>query len=476
MNRFAQLTEKNHERMPAARKTARISLIGFFLRYPIFLLAFGPPVFRRMGIDVTSGQIDIWSVFQVGLIVAVGSVACYRLASAGTIFIPKRIQSILRIAFFVGLLFFASALYSPSRFASAAYAIFYLLTIVCMTEFIAGVYRNPPDWMHIVFRIRFIALLLYGLAIVTLAVSPTFVLSPEAITGIRFSGGAVAPTTVMCPIIAIISISSFLHNLESRYFSAFFSLVGIAGTILTQARGTEFAFLVALAFVVLGSRRDNRRSAYVFIAGTLSFLVLSIAYLWVIGFERLWFVINRGQNIEGIKSASGRTELWKFVINYCISHPWGMGYVAGFRILFRQYFSLTSGRTLSQIGSAHSTYMDTLAGAGWLAFALYLILLIKVFLLYRSFAAKRRLASSVKDRAAHDALQCVFALLVFCMTCGISATEFSAPLRAGFYCLYIFIAVILGICATMTAMLRRNAISSQEYSPRSESPMNEEGR
>jgi len=180
MEQSAQWVKDNEYEVHAARRRGRYPFLKFLFRYRIFLLAFGPPVFRsNAGIDATKGVIDVWSFFQVALLAAIAIRAMYRLASAESILIPKQVRSILKLAFLLGLLFLASAIYSPSRFVSAAYSFLYFLGLICMVEFIADVYKYPPDWIQCLFHLRLIALLLLGLTLLTLLFDPTLVLSIE---------------------------------------------------------------------------------------------------------------------------------------------------------------------------------------------------------------------------------------------------------------------------------------------------------
>jgi O-antigen ligase len=276
------------------------------------------------------------------------------------------------------------------------------------------------------------------------------------VTGIRLLGGTVTSAPLICPIIAIISAYSFLQSLESRGRAFFLFLVGLGATLATRARGSEIALFICLSLVVMAWARTNQRSASAVISGAMAFMALVGLAGGAIGGERIWNIFNKGQNVAGIKSASGRTEIWAFVIKYCLAHPQGMGYVAGFRIVFRQYFSLTSGQTLSQLGTAHNTFVDVLAGAGWLALGIYLIMMVKIVKLAWRFAKRQRRLAPVLDRSSLHGIRCSLVLLVFCFTYGMGAAELSAPLRAGFYILYIIIAIVLGASANMLVAYRVN--------------------
>jgi O-antigen ligase len=126
-----------------------------------------------------------------------------------------------------------------------------------------------------------------------------------------------------------------------------------------------------------------------------------------------------------------------------------MGYVAGFRMLFREYYSLNTGHQLSNLGTAHSMYVDTLAAAGWLGLVLYLMIMAKIFLIAWRFAKKETRLNSSADSVPRHGIRCSFLLLIFCSVYGMYDTEFSFPLRAGFYILYIIIAMILGSATQM---------------------------
>src|ERR1035437_9101419 len=173
-----------------ARSNRHVSFLKFLWRYPVFLLAFGPPIFRpNEGIDATKGNVDFWAFFQVGWIVLIAVRAILRLATAHTIFIPQQVRSIFRYSFFLGLLFLASALYSPSHFVSAAYSILYFLTWICVVEFVVDTYKNPPNWIQCLLHLRLILSLLFLVDLITLLFNPILVMHVIPGIGIRLLGG-----------------------------------------------------------------------------------------------------------------------------------------------------------------------------------------------------------------------------------------------------------------------------------------------
>src|ERR1039458_7526330 len=114
MNQSTRWIDNDESVIPEAQPSRRLSSLKFFMRYPIFLLMFGPPIFRSSaGIDATKGNVDIWAFIQVGWLSLFAIRAILRLVAARSIFLPKSIRSILRLAFILGLLYLASVAYSP---------------------------------------------------------------------------------------------------------------------------------------------------------------------------------------------------------------------------------------------------------------------------------------------------------------------------------------------------------------------------
>jgi O-antigen ligase len=228
----------------------------------------------------------------------------------------------------------------------------------------------------------------------------------------------------------------------------------MVGTLATQARGAEVALLLVFSLIAMDWARTSRRAGYMVIFGFNACIFLGGAIIGGVGGGRIWSFFNRGQDARGIESASGRTEIWKFVIQYCMAHPQGMGYVAGFRILFREYFTLEPLLQVTHIGNTHNVFVQYLADAGWAALAIYLIMLAKVLALGFRFAAKRAPVSFDLDSTSRHALRCALALLVYFLVEGLDISDFAAPLRIPFYFQNLVIAIILGVSAQMIATSR----------------------
>jgi hypothetical protein len=455
MVQSVQLASNRDHELRALHVPKRLSTLKFFLRYPIFLLAFGPPQFktRVVGIDTSQAHFSLWNVFQVGWLAAIAFRAIVRLATARSIFIPKQIRSVLKLMIILGLLFLASVAYSPGRVISAEYAFLYFLNLICMIEFVVDVYQEPPNWMQCIFQIRLVMLLLIAAVLVTLPLAPTMVMLYDPSAGVRLIGGSVAPMAVCPEFVAIISAYTFLNALESKFRSALLFLVGLTGTLITQARGAELSLFLVLTILVFGWAKMSLRSAYILVAALMAMTLVTGAVVGTIGGERIWRAFNRGQDFEGIVTASGRTGVWKSVIEYCITRPQGMGYIAGIRTFHRRDFATNLHASLTNIGGTDNSFMEVLADAGWLALALYLTMIAKTVALGWRSMKKLPSVNRAVDRASiditHHSLSCALLLLMFCLAEGMEGSIFTIPMQGAFYCQNILIAMILGASASI---------------------------
>src|SRR5580698_604127 len=258
--------------LPEVQGSRFLPFLQFFLRYPIFLLVFGPPEFKApvVGVETSQAHFDIWNLLQVGWLIIVAVRAIGRLSTARSILIPKQSRLILRLFLFLGLVFLASVAYSPGRVLSLEFVIIYFLTLICMVEFVADAYRNPPNWLQCIFQVRFVCLLLLVAVVLTIPFAPSLVMAVVPGAGIRLLGGSVAPMGVCPSIVAIVSAYTFLNSLESKVRSALFFLAGIAGTLVTQARGAELSLFLVLAVLVLSWARTNRKTAYLLVSTSMA--------------------------------------------------------------------------------------------------------------------------------------------------------------------------------------------------------------
>jgi O-antigen ligase len=326
--------------------------------------------------------------------------------------------------------------------------------LICVIEFVVDVYQNPPNWINCLFYLRQILLLLFALVLLVLFIDPKLVMMIVREGGIRLLGGHVATMTVVPEFIAIISAYSFLYSLEPRVKSTLFFLIGLTGTLVTQARGAEIGLFISLAILCVVWAKDKKRSVSILISGVIACVLLAWTVAGTVGAENIWDTFNRGQDAEGIATASGRSEVWSFAIQYCIAHPQGMGYVAGFRSIFTKHFSLMLNLDYSHLGNTHNSFLQVLVDAGWVALALYLAMLAKTIALGLRLAKKRVLVELPSNSVARHAIRCGLLLLLYCFLCGMGGSDFCVPLQPCFYYQNIIIAVILGASARLLAASR----------------------
>jgi O-antigen ligase len=462
MTQSVQWIEGSVSKSPARQSTRRLSSLRLLLRYPIFLLAFGPPIFRSnkalAGFDTSQAHADIWSVIQVGWIFALALRAIIRLGTSDSIRIPKEVRNVLRLGGFIGILYLISIGYSPGRAVSAEFTLLYFLTLICVTEFVVDVYSDPPNWIQCLLLLRSISFIAILIILAALAIDPTLVMSVVPEQGIRLLGGPVGNTALLGSMMAIISAYTFLHSLESRTRATIFFLIGLAATLITQWRGGEIALFLSLGILVVQWARLKKRSAQIFVAGLMAFILLAGGVVIAVGGEKIWKVFNRGQDVADVASASGRTEMWTYAFSYCVRNPWGMGYVAGFRYYFTRSFNLAYSADVTHLGNCHNAFVQVLADAGWVALLLYLMMNAGIVSLGWRFAKKHAPVFTAFDVEIRHVLRCALLLLLYCFIDGLDMADFDIPLRQPFYFQFIVVAIILGAATNMIIITRsRNA-------------------
>lgn len=466
MNQSAAWISNDESGRLEAEPSKRLSFLKFLMRYPFFLLAFGPPIFRPhstfAGVDTSQSHFDFWSIFQVGWLFAIALRAMLRLGFSQRVLIPAWTRSILKYPLFLGLLFTVSIAYSPGRALSAEFSILYFLTWVCVVEFLVDAYQNPPNWIQALIALRTIMSFLLGIVLICFFIQPALVMKVVEGAGIRLGGGAVYPITLIGPIIAIISAYTFLSSLEPRSRSVLFFIAGLISTLVTQARGAEIALFFALSTLAFGWAKTGKRIAYIFIAASMALVLLTGAVVGTVGGGRIWERFNRGQDLQGILTLSGRTEMWASVVDYTITHPQGMGYMAGMRTFHGGAFASNLHTALNSVGGTDSSYMEVLADAGWLAIAFYMITILKTASFGLRFAKKPLSKSSPRELAARHALRCALLLLFYFLVNGVEDTGFCNPLRPEFYMQNITLAIIIGISASLSIASRAHSAYAPE--------------
>jgi energy-coupling factor transporter transmembrane protein EcfT len=263
-------------------------------------------------------------------------------------------------------------------------------------------------------------------------------------------GGTICDMSLFCSMIVIISAYTFLHSLESRMKAALFLLAGLCSITLTKIRGGEIALVIVLAVLGLGWAKRSKRAAQLLLSGLVAIILLAGMVLATIGGGTAWNTFNRGQDTSGILTASGRTIYWADLMLYCVDHPQGLGYITGIRQAKFGKFAHQMHADLFGVGGADNSYMEVLADAGWLALALYLVMLAKVVGLGWRFAkGKGSSGNLAPDILTRHALRCALLLFLFCLIEGMESSQFTLPLRQAFYIQNILIAIILGASTSL---------------------------
>lgn len=458
MQQVVQRGRTGQSSTPGQLSSRRLPWPRFFLRYPIFFLAFGPPLFRSVdmynGADTSQAHFDIWTIFQVGLLGVIALRALLRLSAVRSIRLIAPVRSVIRYTAFLGLLFAISIAWSPGRAVSAAYTFIYFLILICIAEFLVDTYQRPPDWMQCLFAMRLVSLLLMLLVAIAMVVAPHMVVAFD--DGIRLAGGSIGNVHVICPFIAVVSAYSYLYSLEPRRSSVTWFLVGFVGTALTQSRGAELSLFFVLCILGLIWARRNLRSASFFATvAVLSSLFVLLIFTTGNG-GQVWQKFNRNQDAEHIMSLTGRTDTWVQVISYCMQHPQGMGYIAGLRA---SHFTAGSrDPVMHKMGGTDDSYFEALADGGWLGLALYVLILIKVFHLGWRYVRNRVRNGQDAEAICRHAISCSLLLFVFCLGDSIDGSEFALPMLQPYYFQWITIAILMGAASTITLARRRHRL------------------
>jgi hypothetical protein len=170
--------------------------------------------------------------------------------------------------------------------------------------------------------------------------------------------------------------------------------------------------------------------------------------IWTVGVDQIWDKFTRGQDLNGILTASGRTGQWMDLISYCMTHPQGLGYISGIRTFKGGIYAANLRVQLNVTGGTDNSYLETLGDAGWLALALYLMILGRTASLGMRFARKSRLVKSTIEISSQHALRCALFLFAYFLLQGIESSQYVIPMQQPFYFQIILIAIILGACST----------------------------
>ena len=245
---------------------------------------------------------------------------------------------------------------------------------------------------------------------------------------------------VLGQVIFVVSFYFMLFKLEPFRKSLFCLSVGIAVLAIAQTRSTYITVVLAFAYVLCMWMKTSKSARLQFFAIVFLLPVLIVAGVSALGGERVYHVLTRGQSEEGMKTVSGRTYVNDFVLHTVAESPLGIGYVAGFRSRFMALRDSSAPLDPTHIGNAHNMYFEVLAGAGWLAFAVFIALLA---LIARHYLQKR--AADFGQTANWHVRNLAWILFLSMLVLGLFSSEFVLPAKACFGYFWFVIGMIMSV-------------------------------
>ena len=204
-------------------------------------------------------------------------------------------------------------------------------------------------------------------AILISVVAPSLVLNPSGDMGVsRWRGDLFVPTGT----VSMFAFALLLANPPAVSMPAFLIMLGLFSTLLALSQ-TRSAYIALFVFVVLAILRRPKVTR---LRQFLWAMPAAVAILFLAGLMphiTQWII----RDPESVADLSGRAELWSYVSNIVLrkSPLIGLGYCSASRTLSLQF--------ASNMGNAHSAFVEVLVGGGILSFA-FLGLLSCVLALY----------------------------------------------------------------------------------------------
>ncbi len=348
-------------------------------RLPILWLFVGPPVFRlaeRSAAASLEGSIDSWNLLRIAWWAFVGFVALIHIYRARAHVRPfiSRLGSLSWLTGTLLLSLMVSASYSPSPLLTISHAA--MLAILVLTAFDLGlkIFMGKVSLDTVLKGIFLASVALLAIASITFAVAPQIVGWNGGSGFPRVRGGTVADIALLSQIVFFVGyyLATRARGLQAGLYSAAV-IVSPAFLLLAQTRAMYVSFFVgSLVFLYLALRVFGRQHRLALL-GLMSMLAACLCMLWL--FEDLSrtphgplaqaeeFLVRDRASIAGLNS---RTGLTRFLIARVTTRPWGLGYSAGPRaaLLSSADELLRYGIYEAFAGTAHSMYLEFLAGSG----------------------------------------------------------------------------------------------------------------
>jgi hypothetical protein len=323
----------------------------------LFLLLFsGPPRFReRDALASLRGDIDAVVILHVLVWVVAGLWVFYQMRfnfqekheSMG-LRLPQKLG--IGLVAVLGLSIFVSD--APALTGFMVYQMF--ISLMFTTIFVER--YGVESFLRQLFQAS--AILCVAIAVACFAFPDLVIVTTE--TGaLRLRGDYIASTEVVALFTLVLLIAK-VPKMSKPLYLLFFILS--CTLIVVSLSRTVYLILFAMALLALlkqGSPKSFRRFAYVF----------GIALALLVGFGMV-SNLKQYRDPESILTLSDRLGLWAYLSNVTLEKsPWlGLGYYAASRVYAPQYNS--------ELGTAHSMFVETFLGGGLVALTILFILCI----------------------------------------------------------------------------------------------------
>src|SRR5579884_3585878 len=355
-------------------------------------------VFRiRDAQTIKDNPLDLWALYRVALVSAVGLVLLWRVALRR----GEWVNSLLSGLILVMALFPLAGLISTAWSVFPAWTLYKSVELLIDIAVIAAVVseasgpedlRSLFDWTWLLFA------LLQCSVWVGALVAPQVALEP-APGMLSFQLAGVLPSMAsngvghIAAVLSVVALSRLLDRARGGRPVLLYWLVFVSSMVtlvLSQTRSALTAFMVGAALVVLLSRR-----AVVLFTGLIAAAILLIATSAQSTFLEYF---RRGQDAQMFDSLSGRTDWWGFAWQRLMERPLsGYGAFAGGR------FAALEQMGDQSTSSLHNTYLEAMLGMGIFAVVPLLICLAGTWLrLLRAFLS--RAMSAVESGLALEAV------------------------------------------------------------------------
>ena len=355
---------------PAAKTAWRESAVlveSFTWWQRIWLLLFlSGLVFRfRDAGAIDQSPLDIWAVYRIGLVLAVGVILCARLVSDRTKWLGTLFSGILSILTIYALLSLASTLWSVRPLWTFYKSIEYLVDLAALAAVIVSVrsLREYRSFANLTWT-------LLGLLVVSAWVGAIIDPSEGLLYGqnmgpltVRLEGvmPSVDANTIgeICAILALIALNRMFNDPQTKRNRGWYSgllLASLVTLVFSQTRAAMLAFGVGLIVLLLSRGRYGLTFALSAVCGLGTVIAFTFTNL---GRTFSEFLL-RGQSTQSVQGLSGRMDVWQASFDAFLVRPWtGYGGFAGSRFVILPGLS-----SQASASTALSTYVDSLLDLG----------------------------------------------------------------------------------------------------------------